>query len=332
VGDVELSSGFLERTAEDAQSQALRGARLIADRTLSAELVHDLGHIAGRPFETDAGRTSDGGAPGSEPVVYVGPGLPPDLRDDRLLWFHSTTAGVDGVLRGGPWPHRALLTRTVGRMGERIGQYVLGWVLAECQDIPAFLDQHRDRVWLRRPTRLVRGQTAVVFGVGGIGTAVGASLRSCGVRTVGVASRNRDVAGFDSVVTAAQAVDVLPTARWVVSTLPLTPATEGFFDAGMFASMAGATFINVGRGATVDADALAAALADGTVGRAVLDVLAEEPAGPDAACWSLPRTVVTSHSSGITADEDVAGDFASCWEALEQGRLPALVVETGRGY
>jgi phosphoglycerate dehydrogenase-like enzyme len=217
-------------------------------------------------------------------------------------------------------------------MGERIGQYVLGWVLADCQDIPAFLDQHRERVWQRRHTQLASGQLAVVFGVGAIGTAVSALLRNCGVRTVGVASRQREVAGFDTVVTASQVGQVLPTARWVISTLPLTSATEGFFGAGMFASMAGATFINVGRGATVDLTALGAALADGTVGRAVLDVLTEEPAEPDAACWSLPRTVITSHSSGITAEEDVVSDFAACWEALEQGRLPRLAVLTARGY
>jgi phosphoglycerate dehydrogenase-like enzyme len=306
-------------------------ARVVADGGLSAELVRALESIVGRTVE-NVDTAADRGRPSSERLVYVGPRLPSGLRDERLLWFHSTNAGVDAVLRGGPWPPGALLTRTVGRMGERIGQYVLAWVLAECQDIPGFLDQHQERLWQPRSTHLACGQTAVVFGVGAIGTAVSGLLRGCGVRTVGVASRQREVSGFDSVVTASQAAEVLPPARWVVSTLPLTPATDGFFDGGMFASMAGATFINVGRGATVELEALAAALADGTVVRAVLDVLPEEPAAPDAACWSLPRTVITSHSSGITAAEDVLSDFAACWEALEQGRLPRLTVLTGRGY
>ncbi len=306
--------------------QALSRARLVVGEDLSAAVVTALEEVTGRRAERDPG-PDDG-----EPLVFVGSRLPAGLPDDRLLWAHSTNAGVDALLVGVRWPSTALLTRTVGRMGERIAQYVLGWVLAECQHVPAFLDQHRDRVWRRLPGELVRGQTAVVFGVGAIGAEIGRALGACGIRTVGVAVRAREVAGFDEVVAAGQAAGILPAARWVVSALPLTPATEGFFDAERFAAMAGATFIDVGRGATVELPALAAALADGRVRAAVLDVLADEPAGPDARCWTLPRTVVTSHSSGVTADEDVIGDFTACWQALRSGSLPRLTVRTDRGY
>ncbi|MEW1861426.1 NAD(P)-dependent oxidoreductase [Streptomyces sp. NPDC088194] len=332
MGASEGNPRSVEDIDAEALSHALSSARVIADEALSAELVRALERVVGRAVQRRADTAAGSARPDGRPLVYVGPNLPPGLRDERLLWFHSTNAGVDTVLRGGRWPHGALLTRTVGGMGERIGQYVLAWVLADCQDVPGYLDQHRKRVWQRRPTQLAGGQTAVVFGVGAIGTAVSGALRNCGVRTVGVATRHRAEAGFDRVVTGSQVREVLPTARWVISTLPLTSATEDFFDAGMFASMAGATFMNVGRGGTVDMTALAAALEDGAVGRAVLDVLAEEPAGPDAACWSLPRTVITSHSAGITAESDVVTDFAACWEALQQGRLPRLAVRTAREY
>ncbi|NED12090.1 NAD(P)-dependent oxidoreductase, partial [Streptomyces sp. SID9124] len=134
--------------------------------------------------------------------------------------------------------------------------------------------------------------------------------------------------GFDAVVPADEPV----AARWVVAALPLTGATAGYFGADRFAAMGGATFLNVGRGATVDLGALDAALRSGAVGRAVLDVLADEPAGPGDPCWRLPRTVVTSHSAGITADEDIVTDFTACLRELTAGRVPALTVDTGRGY
>ncbi len=317
---------------------ALALARLLVAPSLDAGLVGELERITGRRAEP----LTDVPPPSDAPLLCVGDALPGTLRTDRLLWFHSVNAGTDPLLAGGPWPAPALLTRTVGRMGERIAQYVLGWMLAECQSVPEFTDRHASAHWERLPSELVAGQTALVYGTGRIGAAVGRLLAACGVRTVGVARTARYgpapgtarvvPPGFDRVIGAAEDTGALGEARWVISTLPLTAATEGFFGAGRFASLRGATFVNVGRGATVDMGALEAALRDGRVRRAVLDVLPAEPAAPQDPVWKLPRTVITSHSAGITTDEDIAVDFAACWEDVTAGRRPGLTVDTGRGY
>ncbi|MFF5898332.1 D-2-hydroxyacid dehydrogenase [Streptomyces argenteolus] len=304
----------------------LARARLLTSPSVSPSLVRELERIAGRPADT---AVPDG------PFVYVGDALPEALRTPRLLWFHSVNAGTDALLSAGPWPEGALLTRTVGRMGERIAQYVLGWVLAECQAVPEHTAQHARGEWRRLPSELAAGRTVVVHGTGRIGSAVAGLLRACALRTVGVSRTARGpVPGFDRVVTAGsdEEATALGEARWVVSTLPSTGATEGFFDAGRFTAMRGATFVNVGRGATVDMTALGAALHAGTLRGAVLDVLPAEPAAPGDPVWRLPRTVITSHSAGITAEEDVVADFAACWADVAGGRTPALAVDTRRGY
>ncbi|WP_306802690.1 NAD(P)-dependent oxidoreductase [Streptomyces sp. DH8] len=315
----------------------LARARLLVSPSLDAGLVREVERIAGRGAQP----LPDAPPPSGEPYLCVGGSLPEALRTDRLLWFHSVTAGTDRLLGAGPWPRSALLTRTVGRMGERMAQYVLGWMLAECQAVPEFTAQHARAHWEQLPTELIAGQTAVVYGTGRIGTAVGRLLGACGVRTVGVARTARtgpepDAAGaapgFDRVIGAAEDAEPLGEARWVVSTLPLTGATAGFFGAGRFAAVRGATFVNVGRGATVDMAALESALRDGRVRRAVLDVLPKEPAAPQDPVWRLPRTVITSHSSGITADEDIVVDFTAAWEAVAAGRRPELTVDVERGY
>ncbi|MFJ8863197.1 NAD(P)-dependent oxidoreductase [Streptomyces sp. NPDC102451] len=307
----------------------LARARLLTSPSVAPAVVHELERITGRPAGPEHPTAPDG------PFVYVGDVLPEALRTPGLLWFHSVNAGTDALLAAGPWPEGALLTRTVGRMGERIAQYTLAWVLAECQSVPEHTAQHSRSEWRRLPSELAAGRTAVVHGTGRIGAAVGSLLRACSVRTVGVGRTPRAVpAGFDRVVLAGsdEETAALAEARWVVSALPLTGATERFFDAARFAAMEGATFINVGRGATVDMAALEAALHSGAVRRAVLDVLPDEPAEPGDPVWRLPRTVITSHSAGITADEDVVADFEACWEAVGEGRTPALAVDTGRGY
>ncbi|MFI7362223.1 NAD(P)-dependent oxidoreductase [Streptomyces sp. NPDC050149] len=302
--------------------ELLARARLLAGPEVGPAVTEALERATGRIVER-------GGPVGRGPYVYVGASLPEALRGDGLLWFHSVNAGTDALLGAGPWPAGALLTRTVGRMGERIAQYVLAWVLAECQSVPEFAAQHARGEWRRIPSELAAGQTAVVHGTGRIGSAVAGLLRSCGIRTVGVVRTPRTVPpGFDAVAVADEPV----AARWVVAALPLTDATAGYFGAARFAALGGATFLNVGRGATVDLVALEAALHAGSVGRAVLDVLPDEPAAPGDACWRLPRTVITSHSAGITADDDIVTDFVACLRELTAGRLPALAVDTTRGY
>ncbi|MFD5203955.1 NAD(P)-dependent oxidoreductase [Streptomyces sp. NPDC058375] len=317
--------------------ESLARALLLVAPSLDGGLVRELERIAGRGVEP----LRDVPPPGDAPLLCVGDALPDALRTSRLLWFHSVNAGTDPLLAGGPWPASALLTRTAGRMGERIAQYVLGWMLAECQSVPEFIDRHARAHWERLPSELVVGQTALVYGTGRIGAAVGRLLQGCGVHTVGVARASRSgpapgsarvVPGFDRVIGAAEDTGALGGARWVISTLPLTAATEGFFGAARFAAVRGATFVNVGRGATVDLGALETALREGRVRRAVLDVLPAEPAAPADPVWELPRTVITSHSSGITTDEDVLGDFTAAWESVAAGRRPELTVDVGRGY
>ncbi|MEU1484979.1 NAD(P)-dependent oxidoreductase [Streptomyces sp. NPDC005752] len=307
----------------------LARARLLTSPSVGPAVVHELERITGRPAGPAYAEEPDG------PFVFVGDTLPEALRTARLLWFHSVNAGTDALLAAGPWPEEALLTRTVGRMDERIAQYTLAWVLAECQSVPEHTAQHARSEWRRLPSELAAGQTAVVHGTGRIGSAIAGLLRACSVRTVGVSRTLRaGPVGFDRTVRAGsrEETSALADARWVVSALPLTGATERFFDASRFGAMRGATFVNVGRGATVDMAALETALHNGSVSRAVLDVLPDEPAAPGDRVWRLPRTVITSHSAGITAEEDVVADFEACWDAVTVGRTPPLAVDTRRGY
>ncbi len=160
--------------------ELLARARLLVAPELNASLVRELERIAGRGAEPLADEV-----PGGGPLLCVGAALPGSVRAtaaDRLVWFHSVNAGTDPLLAAGPWPAGALLTRTVGRMGERIAQYVVGWVLAECQAVPEYVGQHARAEWRRLPTELVAGQTALVYGTGRIGGAVAGLLRRCGVR------------------------------------------------------------------------------------------------------------------------------------------------------
>jgi phosphoglycerate dehydrogenase-like enzyme len=305
----------------------MESALVTVDPAVGDGLRAGIAAVAGREVSIHSETSGDDG----RPMVHIGPGLPVTMRSP-IAWLHSTNAGVDPILRDERWRASTLLTRTVGRMDRRVAEYVLAWILADGQCVVEYTEQSRTRRWQRRPYRLIEGDLAVVFGAGRMGGAVGRLLRACGVRVTGVATTPRSGDSFDDVVDREGAARVIPAARWLVAALPLTPSTDGYFNDGIFGLAHEASFLNVGRGPTVDQDALQRALETGSLKGAVLDVLPEEPPPPASGWWTLPNTTLTPHTAGITEPADVLTDFRSCWETLRQGLRPDLAVDPHRGY
>jgi phosphoglycerate dehydrogenase-like enzyme len=111
------------------------------------------------------------------------------------------------------------------------------------------------------------------------------------------------VAGDEGVETFAvddpRALEALAGADHVIDLLPGSRSTERFFDAATIARFKpGAIFYNVGRGTTIDQEALAAALASGKLAAAHLDVVEPEPLPPEHPLWTAPNCFITPHSAG----------------------------------
>jgi len=101
---------------------------------------------------------------------------------------------------------------------------------------------------------------------------------------------------------------VLPHVDYVVITAPLTPDTEGLFDRETFRAMKpSAHLINVGRGPIVASEALLAALEQGDIAGAALDVFEEEPLPENHPLWDKPNVMISAH---------MAGDFIGWRRAL----------------
>jgi phosphoglycerate dehydrogenase-like enzyme len=116
---------------------------------------------------------------------------------------------------------------------------------------------------------------------------------------------------------------VLPLADHVIDVLPENPATRGYMDASRFGLLRpGTLFYNIGRGATVDQEALLAALRTGRVGAAYLDVTSPEPLPPEHPLWSAPHCYNTPHSAGGHSGEGLrlVEHFLSNLDAFREGR------------
>jgi D-3-phosphoglycerate dehydrogenase len=136
----------------------------------------------------------------------------------------------------------------------------------------------------------------VIVGTGGIGSALVPMLEPLGVRMIGVNRSGRPLAGAERTVTTPELATVLPEADFAVVAAALTPQTRGLFDAAMFARMKpDAWLVNVARGGLVDTDALVAALDEGTIGGAALDVTDPEPLPDGHPLWAQENALITPH-------------------------------------
>jgi phosphoglycerate dehydrogenase-like enzyme len=229
------------------------------------------------------------------------------LASPRLRWAQLTTAGYTRYdtpdfrtafgVRGG------LLTNSSGVYDEPCAEQALAFMLAQARQLPASHESQRtDRAWphleRRAISRLLLGQSVVLLGFGAIGRRLAELLAPFHMRVTAV---RRKPAGDENVavVTEDQLDDALATADHVVNILPENPATIRFVNAARFGAMKpGAIFYNVGRGTTVDQDALLAALPTGTPGAAYLDVTDPEPLPPEHPLWTAPHCHITPHTAG----------------------------------
>ncbi len=225
---------------------------------------------------------------------------------DAVEWVHSIQAGVDRFPVE-EFEHRGVvLTNSTGIHGESVGETVAGMMLSLARKLHRYAKQQSDHVWERPEwdeAFTLRGQTCCVVGLGTLGrgvarTADGLGMRVTGVkRTVEPVEHVREVYGSDDLH------DAIADADFVALTVPLTDETEGLIGADELAAMRDdAYLVNVARGPVVQQDDLVAALRDGTIAGAALDVFEEEPLPADSPLWDFEDVIVTPHCAAYTRD------------------------------
>ena len=250
----------------------------------------------------------------------------------RLAWVQNSGAGVDHLV-GGAVPDGVPITRADGQFGLWMARYVAGHLLADAQLLEVCREAQAARTWSPKliPEDLT-GKVALVFGFGRIGRQIGRTLRELGLEVQGFVHTPREDADFP--LHAPEALTQwLPGARVLVLCAPLTPETRGLVDARLLAfGNPELTLINVGRGEQVVVPDLLAALDEGRVGHAVLDVFPVEPLAADSPLWAHPRVTVTPHHSGPSTPRAMIPDVRENLARFAEGRPIQGAVDRGRGY
>ncbi|MFO7994710.1 MAG: D-2-hydroxyacid dehydrogenase [Marinobacter sp.] len=219
---------------------------------------------------------------------------------DKLKWIHATSAGVDALMFPDLIEGDVVVTNARGIFDRTIAEYVLCTILMFAKDFPRSLRLQAKHEWQHRDTERAEGKQVLIVGAGSIGGQIARLCKGAGLKPHGIARKPRhDDPDFIAVHGNDDLTDQLGRADFVVIAAPLTPQTEGLFNEKAFQAMRkSARLINIGRGPVVKTDDLIAALNNGDIAGAALDVFEEEPLPEDHPLWDMENVIMTAHMSG----------------------------------
>jgi phosphoglycerate dehydrogenase-like enzyme len=257
-------------------------------------------------------------------------------RMPRLRWVQSLAAGPDSVLAAG-FPEDVVISSGSGLHDRPVTEHALALTLALVRRLPAAVRAQQEHRWADELGGLqplhpegavttLLGARVLVWGFGSIGQTVAPFLEQLGAEVRGVARSAGERSGF-AVVAEEDLRQELGQTDVLIMILPSTAATTRALDADRLAALPEHAYVvNVGRGSTVDEPALIAALSEGRIAGAALDVTSTEPLPPDSPLWDAPNLLLTPHAAGgrpVGADELIAANLG----ALLAGRELRNVVE-----
>jgi phosphoglycerate dehydrogenase-like enzyme len=261
----------------------------------------------------------------------------------KLKWIHSTAAGVTQLMYPELRDSGILVTNPSGIFSVPMAEHVIGLMLAlarnfpesaRCQDRSCWAQQH---LW-DKPQQLteLNGKVVLIVGYGSIGRELGKRARAFDMRVWGVTRSGKgDTTHTERIVPVSELDGLLPEADYVVLAAPETPETQRLMNAGRIAKMKrGAHLINVARGSLLDEAALLAALEQGQLNGAALDVTGTEPLPPESPLWRAPNLFISPHTSAIS-DRLWVRETALLVDLLERwfdGRELFNQVDFAKGY
>jgi phosphoglycerate dehydrogenase-like enzyme len=291
-----------------------------------AMVAHNVEDALGLAAEADAMLMATGNAATLERIWRAAP---------RLRWIHTRPAGVDHLLFADLVRSPIPMTNSRGVFSSSLAEFAAFGLLFFLKDARLLLRQQQLAKWAVYEPGALRGQTIGIVGLGDIGKACATVLRPFGARIVGLRRSGRPDPVADEVVPSAQILDMVARVDHVVVATPLTEETHHLIgDRVLGAMRPGAILVNVGRGKVVDEAALLAALDQGRVRAAALDVFEQEPLPPDHPFWRMDNVLISPHTADHTAnwEADTMGPFLENVRRFRDGEPLLNPVDKRLGY
>lgn len=261
------------------------------------------------------------------------------LAAPGLRWVQAGTAGVERLLSAGLEERGVLLTNAHGAHGVPMAELILGMMLAFATGLHSLIRVQESRRHIQpqivRSKFELEGQTLCVIGLGDIGGTLAHKSRALGMRVVGVRRQARPHAAVEQVYASAEITQAVAQADHVALCLPLTAATTALMGEPELRAMRPTAYLyNVGRGASLEPNALLTALQEGWIAGAGLDVTVPEPLPPDSPLWAMPNVILAQHTSGSSPHnvDRITRIFADNLARYLAGEPLQNVIHRARGY
>ena len=259
----------------------------------------------------------------------------PDLQaiggNNQLQWIHISSSGItrydNPEFRALVSGRKIAVSNSASVYNEACADHCLSFMLAQARNLPLALQTRTgagSAAWvaLRESATPLRGKTVLIFGYGAIGKRLVELLRPFQMNVAAYRRKPRGDEGIP-VITENQILHSLARAAdHIVNILPDSGATRHFFNAARFSTLKpGAVFYNIGRGTTVDQQALLDALRSGRLKAAWLDVTEPEPLPDNHPLLREPNCFITPHVAGGHAEETktLVRHFLRNFERFVQG-------------
>ena len=252
----------------------------------------------------------------------------------NLKLITNLGAGVDPILADETIPKHIPVARLGDAvMAQMMAQFVTFAVLRHYRGIARYEKQQRAHRW---DYVLPRASYEVPIGIMGIGMLGGAAARmlaGIGFKVAGWGRSPRSIEGIETFHGPEGLGRFLARTEILVVLLPLTRETRHIVDRdALYRLPRGAKLVNCGRGGTVDEAALLAALNDGQIAEATLDVFETEPLPADHPFWAMDQVLVLPHIGSIAVPEIAARDVVENIRRLRAGEALLNIVDRARGY
>lgn len=224
----------------------------------------------------------------------------------RLRCVQLTSAGLDRVPVEKMQKKGIVLYNARGVYSIPMAEFALWGVLSLYKHAGFFYSNQKNHIWgkHRGLTELSGGRVCVV-GCGSVGTACADCFRALHMQVTGVDLAEPTKDSYDRYFPVSQIGQALKDADVVVLTVPLTKETEHLISEKTLEKFKpGAVLVNIARGGVVDTEALIAALQNGSLGGAVLDVFETEPLSADSPLWDMENVLVTPHNSFVSQNNN----------------------------
>jgi glyoxylate/hydroxypyruvate reductase A len=257
----------------------------------------------------------------------------------NLKAIFSLGAGVDHMFHDSALPNVPLVRVVDTDLRDRMSEWVLLHTLIHHRQQRLYDWQQDQGIWEEDVDQPAAAEVRVgILGLGVLGADAARKLAAIGFDVAGWSRTPRDLDGVACFPGADGLDTMLARTDILVALLPLTPDTRGILDARLFARLArdgrlgGPILLNAGRGGLQVEGDIVAALDDGTLKAASLDVFEIEPLPKDSPLWRHPRVTISPHNAAISTPDIVVRSIANQIFALERGEALKNVVDRTRQY